>query len=77
MRRQLCGFGLVALVASASAIAKDRPRDSPVRAPTGCEWAGPGFVRVEGSGTCVRVGGSVKAEYGGSFGASRPALWRR
>jgi hypothetical protein len=31
-----------------------------------CAEYGQGFVRVEGSGTCVKVGGSVSVGFGGS-----------
>lgn len=31
-----------------------------------CPEYGPGFVRLEGSTTCVRLGGSVRAEFGKS-----------
>ena len=31
---------------------------------TGCESLGAGFVKVEGSDTCVKLGGSIRAEYG-------------
>ena len=50
-------------------------RAEPLRA-TGCADMGPGFVKLEGSDTCVRFGGSVRAEIGiGSGGhdaARRP-----
>ena len=41
--------------------------------------AGPGFAKVEGSDTCVRVGGSVRAEYGATFGhgGSGATSWGR
>lgn len=31
-----------------------------------CPRHGPGFVQVPGSATCIRIGGHVRAEYGGS-----------
>jgi hypothetical protein len=34
-----------------------------------CAEYGVGFVRVEGSGTCVKVGGSVSTEAGAHMGA--------
>lgn len=34
-----------------------------------CPQYGPGFVRIEGSQTCVRLGGEVRFEYG--FGGRR------
>jgi hypothetical protein len=34
-----------------------------------CAAYGPGFVKVEGSGTCVRVGGAISVGVGASRGA--------
>lgn len=34
------------------------------RTPTSCAAFGPGFVKVEGSDTCVRIGGSVSVGVG-------------
>ena len=42
-------------------VAKSTPAKS-------CAEFGPGFVMVEGSTTCVRVGGSVSVGVGGSSG---------
>lgn len=40
-----------------------------------CPEYGPGFVRLEGSTGCVRIGGSVSAEYGvGSGGRTGSAV---
>jgi len=41
-------------------------RPAPVQAARPCPEYGPGFVRVEGSSACVRVGGGVRAEFGKS-----------
>lgn len=38
------------------------------RAARPCPEYGPGFVRLEGGGACVRVGGSVAVEYGAGSG---------
>lgn len=71
--RIMASLGLGLLIASgASSLAKDLPRDAPPRSVTGCEWAGPGFIKVEGSATCIKVSGAVRAEYatsskGGAF----------
>lgn len=47
----------------------------PAKASRPCPEYGPGFVRVEGGSACVRVGGSVAAEYGvGSGGRSGSAV---
>ncbi len=42
----------------------DKPL-SRTRTPTSCAAFGPGFVKVEGSDTCVRIGGSVSVGVGG------------
>lgn len=60
----------------------EKQRAKPVPADVGgtrpCPEYGPGFVRVEGSTSCVRVGGSVRVEMGKSsrsgFGTSTGAL---
>lgn len=48
------------------------PAKAPSRAHTGaanpCASFGPNFIRVEGTGTCVRIGGSVRVEGTSSFG---------
>jgi hypothetical protein len=36
---------------------------------TSCAGYGPGFVKVEGTDTCVHVGGSISIGTGGSRGA--------
>ncbi|MGB3864514.1 MAG: hypothetical protein WBA29_02655 [Xanthobacteraceae bacterium] len=38
---------------------------SRTRTPASCAEFGPGFVRTEGSDTCVRIGGSVSIGVGG------------
>lgn len=38
------------------------------RAPNPCAGFGPGFVKVEGSDTCVRLGGSISIGAGGGSG---------
>ena len=34
-----------------------------------CAAFGPGFVKVEGSDTCVKVGGAVRVDVGGATGS--------
>ena len=34
-----------------------------------CAAFGPGFVKVEGSDTCVKVGGAVRVDVGGAAGS--------
>ena len=36
-----------------------------------CAAYGPGFVRVDGTNTCVKVGGAVSIGVGGSVGTAR------
>ncbi len=54
----------VASLTISAASAKDLPRREPEPRSTGCEWAGPGFAKLPGSDTCVKVGGSVRVEAG-------------
>lgn len=68
-------FGLPGLAGAQSigeplpgrAPAKVKPaasRPAPAQAARPCPEYGPGFVRVEGSSACVRVGGGVRVEFG-------------
>ncbi|PZR90185.1 Porin subfamily protein [Bosea sp. CRIB-10] len=43
-------------------------RPAPAQATRPCPEYGPGFVRVEGSSACVRVGGGVRVEFGKTSG---------
>ena len=36
-----------------------------------CAAYGPGFIKVEGSDTCVHIGGSISIEAGGAIGGRR------
>lgn len=54
---------VLSLLTGAAAAAKEPPRPEPKRQSAGCEWAGPGFIKAEGSGTCIKVDGSVRADY--------------
>lgn len=73
----VAAFGLPALASAQSigeplpgrAPAKTKPaaaRPVPTQAMRPCPEYGPGFVRVEGSSACVRVGGGVRVEFGKS-----------
>ncbi len=77
--RWVCGLMIAIAIATQAAAAKDLRRDAPPPKATGCEWAGPGFAKVDGSDTCVRVGGSVRAEYGATVGrgGSGATSWGR
>jgi hypothetical protein len=53
---------------------KDLPKDLPLKGTvTGnsCAAYGPGFVKLEGSDTCVQLGGSIGIGVGGSTGGRR------
>lgn len=72
MIRLILVFSAIALVTS-GAIAQQLPlasthaTSSKARPPTknkACPEYGPGFVRVEGSNTCVKVGGYIRIEAG-------------
>ncbi len=66
-----------AIAATAPAMAQSRssitPRTTPDKPPArglnACAAFGPGFVKVEGSDTCVRIGGSISVGVGGGSGA--------
>lgn len=71
----LAALGLPALAAAQSigepipgrGSAQTKPtaaRPAPSQAARPCPEYGPGFVRVEGSSACVRVGGGVRVEFG-------------
>ena len=80
MRNALLVIAVVALLPASSAAAEqpraqkpDKPvssgRQLPLKgAATGnsCAVYGPGFVRVEGAETCVKIGGAVSVGVGGS-----------
>jgi hypothetical protein len=70
---------IVLAVLSASSASAQQLRDPkpdkpvvsiPLRAPkaaaNACAEYGPGFVKVEGSSTCVKIGGSISVGVGGS-----------
>ena len=77
---------LIALLAASSALAEppngQKPRKSanpdrllpvkPAGSSSACAAYGPGFVEVEGTGTCVKLGGAVSIE----AGSSSPGGWR-
>lgn len=46
-----------------------KPTETPLkRAPNPCAAFGPGFVKVEGSDTCIRLGGSIGIGVSGGSG---------
>lgn len=46
----------------------DVPRSSIAKAAKPCAEYGPGFVRVEGTSTCVQIGGSISVGVGARTG---------
>ena len=67
------------LLASALALSggKGLPRGAEPRRQEACAAFGAGFVKLEGSDTCVKLGGAVRAEFGmtsagRSSGSARP-----
>ena len=62
MLRVVLIASLLVPVAAGSARARDLPRAKDAPHPTGCEGYGPGFVKVEGTDTCVKVSGELRAE---------------
>lgn len=79
---------LAVLIASGQVLAKDPTADASLKdlyrharpepsvKATGCEWAGTGYVRLDGSDTCVRLGGFVRGEAAiiGTPPAFRPSV---
>ncbi len=72
---------IVAVLANSAALADPLSRPKPdYRKPPGrlpparsatanpCAPFGPGFVKVEGSDTCVKIGGAISADVGSGFG---------
>jgi hypothetical protein len=69
---------IILAVLSAAAASAQQSRDGkpakslplrPAKAANSCAEYGPGFVRVEGSSTCIKIGGSVGVGVG--VGTSR------
>ncbi|MCW6510415.1 porin [Lichenifustis flavocetrariae] len=64
MRRRI----LVAAIclSAGAAVAKDPPRpqreDAPRKSDAACAYLGEGYVKMPGTDTCVKMGGSVRAE---------------
>jgi len=64
-------WGAPALAQQGRPPAPEKPKRSvPVRAPKAaaspCAEYGPGFVRIEGSSTCIKIGGSLSVGVGAS-----------
>lgn len=78
--RTIVLLGLVAASSASAALAGPAGRQKPdystppskvlplkgASAGNSCAGYGPGFVKVEGTGTCVKVGGAVRIDAGGA-----------
>ncbi len=53
---------LLAALSAAPALARSLPKAEPTPAARPCPEMGEGFVRLAGSDTCVKLGGSVRVE---------------
>ena len=64
-------LGLVTALGASAATARSRPRAEPAEAARACPEMGEGFVRLPGSDTCVKLGGSVRVEVMKQGGSDR------
>ena len=67
-RIMTAGFCLLALLVSAEA--RNLPKAEPSPKVEACSDMGPGFFKVEGSETCVKLSGSARVEVGKQSGGS-------
>lgn len=63
MPRILLLAPLLGLLVAGTAPARDLPQRKAEPRATGCEAYGPGYTKVEGSDTCIKISGSVRVEY--------------
>ncbi len=57
-----------------AASARNLPKAEPPPRVAPCSGLGDGFVRVEGSDICVKLDGSVRAEFAHTTGGGSPSL---
>lgn len=69
--RQALLSGLMLTLAAVPAAAKEAKPAAAQAEPRACPEMGPGFVRIEGTSTCIKVSGSVRAEFMTRGGSSR------
>ena len=62
MRKATVLLCAMSLLGSIPAAAITRPKKEPEAKARACPEVGEGYIRVPGSDTCVRVGGSVRVE---------------
>lgn len=61
-RMWMAALLLSAAVSAGPALGRSLPRHEPTEAARPCPELGEGFVRLPGSETCVKLGGSVRVE---------------
>ena len=62
--------GLCFLILAASAEARSLPKSDPAAKMEACAGMGPGFFKMEGSETCVKLSGNVRGEVAKQSGGS-------
>ncbi len=67
-RITMAGFGLLVLIAPANA--RSLPKSDPTPKMEPCNSMGPGFYKMEGSDTCLKLSGSVRVEVSRQSGES-------
>lgn len=53
----------MAVLSACPALGRTLPKSAPAEAAKPCPEMGEGFVRLPGSDTCVKLGGSVRFEF--------------
>ena len=69
--RLAAGLALLLAAGVAPASARSLPKAEPAPQVRACPEMGDGFVRLPGSDTCVKLGGSVRAEFMKQGGSDR------
>ena len=69
--RRAAGLALLLVAASGPAAARPLPKAEPAPRVRDCPEMGDGFVRLPGSDTCVKLGGSVRVEFMKQGGTDR------
>ncbi len=68
--RMLACAAMVSTGSMAAAREARRADPAPARTSAECAAMGPGFVKVEGTSTCVKLSGGVRAEFSTTGGGS-------
>ncbi len=61
-RLRATALGFLAALSAGPALGRSLPRREPAEVAKACPEMGEGFVRLAGSQTCVKLGGSVRVE---------------